>query len=276
MTGLALDIGGVTCAVQILATDWLPVLAARYAAFVAACNSPAWTVELRHDPDLVDPNPPWLRHAGDMTTYHVPGCLGWLDLELRRAIITTPALARAPGALERSLAYICMQALPRAGAGLLLHGAGVGLDDRGYAFVGPSGAGKTTVARLAAGYGELLCDENIIVRLEPTGPLLCSTPFWGMSTPPELIKRVNRRLPLRALFVLEHAADFALIPLRTASAIVELLTTEKVATERVASASVWLSAAERLVAQTPIYRLAFRPTSELWPFLRAQLQGALV
>jgi hypothetical protein len=276
VTALTLDIGGVIFAIQISALDWLPVLAARYAAFATGCNSVAWTVELRYDPDLTDPNPPWLRHADELTTYHVPGCLGRLELDLSRAIITTPSLARAPGALERSLAYICMQALPRAGAGLLLHGVGVCLDGCGFAFVGASGAGKTTVAKLATNYGELLCDENLIVCLEPSGPLLCSTPFWGMSTPPELIQRVNRRLPLRALFVLEHAADFALIPLRAGAAVIELLTTEKVATERVASASAWLSAAERLIAQTPIYRLAFRPTVELWPFLHAALPGAFV
>ena len=49
-----------------------------------------------------------------------------------------------------------------------------------------------------------------------------------------------------------------------------LLTTEKVATERADSAAAWLAVAERLTARTPIYRLGFRPTPELWDFISAE------
>ena len=56
-------------------------------------------------------------------------------------------------------------------------------------------------------------------------------------------------------------------PLAAAEAVVALLLTEKVATERVTSASAWLNTAEQLVRQAPVYELSFAPTSEVWSFL---------
>jgi hypothetical protein len=100
--------------------------------------------------------------------------------------------------------------------------------------------------------------------------VLYSTPFWGHSTPPELIQRVNHRAPLAAVCLLEHAPDFRLDPLGPAEAVMALLTTEKVATERADSAAAWLAVAERLIALTPVYRLSFRPTPELWDFLSTE------
>jgi hypothetical protein len=49
-----------------------------------------------------------------------------------------------------------------------------------------------------------------------------------------------------------------------------LLGTEKVATERVESATAWLTAAEQIVRQVPTYLLEFTPTIEVWAFLKQQ------
>ena len=53
--------------------------------------------------------------------------------------------------------------------------------------------------------------------------------------------------------------------------VLALLTTEKLAVERVSSARAWLEIAQRLVAATPTYRLYSRPTAEVWPFLDREL-----
>jgi hypothetical protein len=196
---------------------------------------------------------------------------GRLDLAAQTAEVSAPSPARAGSALDRVMAYICMQALPRQGTGLLLHASGIVLDGAGYVFTGASGRGKTTISRLAAGRAEVLSDENVIIRLGAAGAELCSTPFWGHSTPPELIRRVNRCVPLAAVCILAHAPDFRLDPLGPAEVVMALLTTEKVATEREDSASAWLAVTERLIARTPVYRLGFRPTPELWDFLAAEL-----
>ena len=101
--------------------------------------------------------------------------------------------------------------------------------------------------------------------------MLLSTPFWGASTPPAMIHRVNIRAPLRALLLIEHGPDFRLERLNGSDAVMALLTTEKLAVERVSSAVAWLEIAQRLVAATPTYRLYSRTTAELWPFLDREL-----
>jgi hypothetical protein len=266
---LYLDVAGVTFAVELPSPAWRPALAERYAAFPGPARA-AWQVAVAYDPALAVAPAPWIRHDGPVTTYRFSDHAGRIDLAARRAEISTRSEPRAAAALDRTLAYICLQALPREHDGLLLHAAGVVLDGAGHVFTGASGAGKTTVARLAAGRGEVLSDENVILRLGADGPELFSTPFWGHSTPPELISRTNRRVPLAAVYVLEHTPDFELTRLAPAQAVMALLTTEKVATERADSATAWLAVTERLVAQVPLYRLDFRPTAQLWDFLTSR------
>ena len=273
---LCLDTAGITFSIDLPTVAWLEPVAERYAAFVSSAAA-VWHVTVTHDPALGLTHAPWVRHEGPVTTFRVSDHLGRLDLAARQAEISAPSPARAGSALDRVMSYVCMQALPRQGTGLLLHASGVVLDGAGYVFTGASGRGKTTVTRLAAGRAEVgrtevLTDENVIVRLDAAGDqaVLYSTPFWGHSTPPELIHRVNRRAPLAAVCLLEHAPDFRLDPLGPAEAIMALLTTEKVATERADSAAAWLAVAERLIALTPIYRLSFRPTPELWDFLATE------
>lgn len=265
-SSLVLDIGGVTLGVTLASAAWAGPLAARYEGFLAA-GTPRWRVTVAHDPALVPDGLPWIRHEGPVTRFRIAAFAGWIDLAARQAAISAPSAAAAASALERVASYICMQTLPREHGALWLHAAGIVWDGMGDVFFGPSGAGKTTVAGLAAGYGQVLSDENVVVRMGGAGPELLSTPFWGQSTPPALICRVNRRAPLRALYALAQAPAFDLARLGPAEAVMALLGTEKVATERAESADAWLAVAEKLVAHVPVYRLGFRPEGELWDFL---------
>jgi len=272
---LTLAIAGVSIAVDLPDPGWGPTLRERYAAFLADGSAAAWQVAVTHDPRLEVAAGAWMRHEGPRTTFRMTEFEGWIDLAARQAAVSIPSEARAASALERTLAYLLMQALPRQHDGLLLHATAAVIAGRGYLFAGPSGAGKTTIARLAAGHADVLCDENIVVRLAAAGPELLSTPFWGMSSPPELIRRVAARVPLAAIYILAHAADFRLERLAPAQAVLALLTTEKVTTERPESAAAWLTVAERLIAAAPVYRLGFRPTTELWDFLRGEVNRPL-
>lgn len=264
-----LDIAGVIAAVETPDAAWAASLAERYADFRSEATA-AWRVIIAHVSDLGPFGAPWIRHEGAVTCFRLPDLAGAIDLTARAAEAQVMDLRRAAPALERVLTYVLMQALPREHAGLLIHGAGVVINRLGYLFAGASGAGKTTVANLAAGVGEVLSDENMVVRLADGEVELCSTPFWGQSTPAEQVRRANRRAPLAGIYLLEHAAGFELTPLRPAEAVAALLSTEKVATERVESAAAWLAVAGRLAESASIYRLRFRPTAELWPFLAVQ------
>ncbi|MCZ7574614.1 MAG: hypothetical protein M5U01_39185 [Ardenticatenaceae bacterium] len=263
---LTLDIGGVIVGVVLPDEAWWATLQPRYAPFVTAAAS-AWRLTLAHDPSLTDTGHAWISHDGAITRFRAAAYAGWIDLAARRAAVSTPTLNRAASALDRTLAYVCMQVLPREHDALVLHAAGIVLDGGGYLFFGPSGAGKTTVAQLAIRRGQVLTDESVIVRLGVDGPELISTPFWGHSTPRGLISRVRRQVPLRGLYALVQAPVFDLVRLNPAAAAIALLGTEKVATERVPSAAAWLDVAGRLVTRLPVYQLHFRPTPRLWSFL---------
>lgn len=264
---LAIEACGVRVAVTLPAAAWRPPLAARYAAFLTA-EPAAWRVRLICAADIPSNLPGEITHEAALTRFHIGPYRGWIELAERRAEVTAPSEQWAASALERTLAFIFMQALPREMNALWLHAAGVVLDGRGWVFFGRSGAGKTTIAGLAAGHAELLNDENVIVQLTPDRAKLHAAPFWGHSTPPELIQRQRRSAPLAALCALVHGEEFALRPLSPGEAATALLETEKVATERVESALAWLAVAERLVQRVPVYLLTFPPSAGLWAFLR--------
>lgn len=267
MTNLVtLTVAGLSFAVTTPNAAWAAELADRYLPFLSTAR-PDWRVHLRHEPDFDPAAAPWVIHEAQATRFSVGHMSGVIDLAARAAEVTAPALGYGGSAVDRAISFILMQELPRGHDALLLHGVALVRHGWGLAHCGRSGVGKTTTARLAAGYADVLVDENLVISLSGGQPMVLSTPFWGGSTPREMIQRVNRQAPLRALLLPEHGPDFTLERLADGDAVLALLTTEKVAIERVSSASAWLAAAEKLVAQIPTYRLHFRPSQELWPFL---------
>jgi hypothetical protein len=89
------------------------------------------------------------------------------------------------GALEAAVELAIQGALLRRG-GLVVHAmAGVDAEGRGWLLPGRSGAGKSTMARVA-GFSRVLADEAVILRREAPGRFrLYGTPFWseGRSLP---------------------------------------------------------------------------------------------
>jgi hypothetical protein len=264
---LGLDVGGVTFQVALPSEALYDFFQTHYHSFLS--DAPArWWVALIIDSSLAEQSARWVEHQGPITRFGIGPQTGWVDLEARQASVSIPDPAQARAGLSKVMSFICLQELPRHYNALFVHGAGIVVDGAGYIFFGASGRGKSTVSRLAEGVGEVLCDEGVIASLGRDGPELVSTPFWGTGTPAEQISQVEaRRVPLRAMYSLAHAPEFALTPLGPAAAVMELLTSEKIATERLASADAWLEMAQRVVAAVPVYRLEFLPTTALWTFL---------
>lgn len=267
---LLLSVGSIGFQVQLPDEGWRAALAPLYREFPLH-GDPEWRVTVQDAPDLDPAAARWIGHEGSITRFRTAQYAGWIDLARGQALTQCRELAGAPAALESALAYICMQSLPRTRQSLLLHAAGIRWRGLGLVVSGPAGAGKTTVARLAQGHGELFNDEMVMVDLAGPQPQLLSTPFVGPTTPPELARRSNRRTPASALLLLAHAPTFELLPLSPAEATLELLRTNLATVERPTSAAAWLAAVERLAQVLPIYRLRFRPTVELWEFLTGAL-----
>lgn len=90
--------------------------------------------------------------------------------------------------------------------GILVHACGIREGDAGFLFIGDSGAGKSTTARLWDERGaEVLSDERVIVRREGGGFRIYGSP-WHSSARAASASFA----PLRAVFILRHGAGNSL------------------------------------------------------------------
>lgn len=105
---------------------------------------------------------------------------------------------------------------------LLMHAAVVGRQGKGYLFLGHSGTGKSTHARLwqqAFNDAWLLNDDNPVVRLQEDGTVLVYGSPWSGKTP----CYINRQLPVGAIVQLARAPHNAIRPMRLAHAYAYML-----------------------------------------------------
>ncbi|MHC5082187.1 MAG: hypothetical protein ACYTHN_24545, partial [Planctomycetota bacterium] len=115
------------------------------------------------------------------------------------------------GHLTAVLFQVLSTALAERG-GLLVHGAGIVREGRGYAFLGLSGAGKSTVAVLSQ--GALLADDGLILRQGKEGFRIFATPFCQLRKENSWEKGVALgSAPLEGLIFLEKGAEHGLRPL---------------------------------------------------------------
>ncbi len=84
--------------------------------------------------------------------------------------------------------------------GFLLHAASIIKDNKGYIFMGRSGAGKSTVAYYSSDY-TVLSDEISLIRQVGQDYFLYSTPFWGEQE----IKGVNLYSPIQGIYQLRQS-----------------------------------------------------------------------
>jgi hypothetical protein len=125
-----------------------------------------------------------------------------------------------PYSLDCILRVVWATLLARVG-GVMIHGCGFRHDEFGFVFPGPSGAGKTTLARKAPDPDDVLSDELCVVRKMDDGWRVFGTPFWG-----DFARGGTsmRSWPLRALAFLARAPHKATIsPITSPEATLRLL-----------------------------------------------------
>ena len=143
--------------------------------------------------------------------------------------------------------------------GLLLHSAGIVLDQRAYLFAGQSGAGKTTLTRKAheAGAGILSDDINIALPAENEGFRAYPVPFAGdFGQTPDLLSPGG--YPLAGLCFLEQGGTATLEPLSKAAAAARLVSASPFVNTDPYVAPDLLEVAANLVRRVPVRKLISR------------------
>ena len=148
--------------------------------------------------------------------------------------------------------------------GFLLHAASAICGGRAYLFSGVSGAGKTTMTRLAPANITLLTDEISYLRPSADGYAAFGTPFAG-----ELARAgENSTAPVSALFFLEQGPENRVDELTSAEALRRLMRNILFFAEDHRLVEKLLATACDFVARVPIRRLTFYPDARVWELVR--------
>jgi hypothetical protein len=144
--------------------------------------------------------------------------------------------------------------------GFLLHGASAIRNEKAFLFAGVSGAGKTTIARLAPADAVLLTDEISYIKKIAGRYYAFGTPFAG-----ELAQSgENVCAPVETLYLLAKGPENHMEPLGLAEACRELLSNILFFAEEERSVRMLFEAACEFVSQVPVFRLIFLPDAKVW------------
>lgn len=249
-----IEIGGMPILVRTEDPGFSRMLMDRYGGFVNECAPPVFEL----DTDVVPAGKS--SDDDDLRVHFECGC--WIlergdfraecDIARRRGRIR---LAATPWAIDAVLRILHSLLLARQG-GLLVHAASAVRNGNAFLFAGISGAGKTTISRLAPADATLLTDEISYVR----DGLAWGTPFAGELAEPG----ANTQAPLKAIYLLSKGLENRIEPVSVAEAVRVLLECILFfAHDRELVGKVFDSACE-LAARVPVRRLFFVPDARVW------------
>jgi hypothetical protein len=259
---LSIEIGGVALALRTRDSSFRRMVENRYAGFVG--DSPAPQSEF--DIDLYDSSEPvpadnqlevkleageWLLKRGDFRASWTPST--------RRGHIRQSS---NPYAIDSVLRIVHSLILAKQG-GFLVHAASVIRGAKAFIFSGVSGAGKTTISRLAPADAILLTDEISYVRREDNRYLACGTPFAG-----ELARvGANQSAPLSALFFLEKGTQNSIEPIAPTEAIQRLMRNILFFANDPELVKLVFQSACEFATVVPMRRLIFVPDRRVWDII---------
>ena len=171
-----------------------------------------------------------------------------------------------PYSIDAVLRIVHTLVLARQG-GFLMHSASAVRNGKAFLFAGVSGAGKTTISRLAPPDATLLTDEISYVRKVDgsAGPgyVAYGTPFTG-----ELAKLgENVSAPLAALYLLAQGPENRIDPVAASDAGRQVLANMLFFAEDQEMVQWVFQAACDFVQRVPVFRLTFMPDARVWELI---------
>jgi hypothetical protein len=258
---IAVEIGGQPILLRTQDPLFREMLAHRYAGFVGTSTCAGFTFDI----DLVAPRAEipeenlrlethdgvWRLRRGDF----------WAEWDPRRGRGRVQQSAY-PHAIDSVLRIVHTLLLARQG-GFLLHAASSIRGDRAFLFSGASGAGKTTLSRLAPPDAKLLTDEISYIRRDGDAYRACGTPFTG-----ELeLNGENCSAPIAALFFLKQGPENRMDPIGQPEAARSLLRNILFFAEDAELVKEVFRSACRFVERIPVRRLTFVPDEKVWEMI---------
>ena len=169
---------------------------------------------------------------------------------------------RSPYSLDSVLRIVHTLLLARDG-GFLLHASSAIRNGRAFLFSGVSGAGKTTMVKLAPPDAALLTDEISYVVRQDGRYSAVGTPFFGE------LARVgeNLRAPIEVLYLLAKGPENKIEPIDGADAVRGLLGNILFFARDPEFVKMVFDAALDFVARVPVRHLTFVPNSSVWELI---------
>ena len=258
---VVIAIGGVSVRLNTVDADFLELLEKRYADFVSMEEF----AEYDFDVDLSPPTSGFTseearvsRHAGRWLLQRRDFHAEWDPVTRHGSIRQTSN----PYSIDAVLRIVHTLVLARQG-GFLLHSASAVRTGKAFLFAGVSGAGKTTISRLAPADATLLTDEISYVRKLDEGYMAFGTPFTG-----ELAKLgENISAPIGALYLLAQGRENRIEPVTVADAGRGLLANMLFFAEDQEMVHYAFQAACDFADHVPVYRLTFVPDARVWEMI---------
>ncbi len=148
--------------------------------------------------------------------------------------------------------------------GFLVHAASAVRNGAAFLFAGVSGAGKTTISRLAPPDVTLLTDEISYVRSDGGGYRAFGTPFAGELSQPGK----NVSAPIAALFLLEQGPGNRIENVSSDEATRLLLRNILFFAEDSELVNLVFQSACNFVERVPVRKLVFAPDERVWETIR--------
>lgn len=255
---VVVDIGAMPILVRTGSREFLQILESRYGGFMNPAARPVFELDVEilppgriteeEDLSVRFEDGRWVLERGD---FHAE-----LDPALRRGRIRQSA---NPYAIDAAFRILHSLLLAKEG-GLLIHAASAVRHGRAFLFAGLSGAGKTTISRLAPPDVTVLTDEISYLRPRADGYTAFGTPFAGeLARPGE-----NLSAPLAAIYLLAQGPENRIEPLEMSDAAWELLQSVLFFAHDPAPAGRAFDSACELVRRVPVSRLTFAPDARVW------------